>query len=236
MSTKAFSDPGISDSSSGIIQTMVTSSLRRGIVFVLVLSAVLSITIPAVRHSILRAAGQALVVDERVKSADIIVVSGEADGAGVLEASDLVSSGVATRVAVFSYARSTVVQEFTRRGIPYRDKTGRFVEELNALGIVNVDQIPPYVTGTEDEGPALARWCDEHQFHSVVLVGSREHSRRLRRVLHRSMKGHPTIVTVCGSRYSEFDPDLWWTSRSGIRAEIIESEKLLLDIVRHPIS
>lgn len=215
---------------------MGTAHLRRRIAFLLVLLAVFSITIPAARHSILRAAGRALVVDEPVKSADIIVISGEADGAGVLEASDLVRRGVATRVAVFSYARTTVEQEFTRRGIPYRDKTERFVEELRALGLVNVEQIPTNVAGTEDEGPALVHWCDVHQFHSVVLVGSREHSRRLRRVLHRSMKGHPTTVTVCGSRYSEFDPDRWWTSRAGVRAEIIESEKLLLDIVRHPIS
>ena len=215
---------------------MATARLRRRIEFILVLLAVFSITILAARHSILQAAGRALIVDESVKSADIIVVSGEADGAGVLEAYDLVHRGVATRVAVFSYARTTVEQEFTRRGIPYRDKTARFVEELSALGLVNVEQIPTYVAGTEDEGPALVHWCDEHQFHSVVLVGSREHSRRLRRVLHRSMKGHQTTVAVCGSRYSEFDPDRWWTSRAGVRAEIIESEKLLLDIVRHPIS
>lgn len=215
---------------------MMTGRLRRRIALVLVLLAVFSISIPAVRHSILQAAGRALVVDERVKSADIIIVSGESDGAGVLEASDLVRSGIATRVAVFTYARDPAQQEFIRRGVPFLDKTARYVQELNSLGIVDVTQIPTYVTGTEDEGPVLARWCKEHQFHSVVLVGSREHTRRLRRVLHRFMRGDQTSVAVCGSRYSEFDPDLWWTSRTGIRAEIIESEKLLLDILRHPIS
>jgi hypothetical protein len=50
------------------------------------------------------------------------------------------------------------------------------------------------------------------------------------------MQGHPTKVAVCASRYSLFDPDRWWQSRGGIRGEIIEVEKLLLDIVRHPIS
>lgn len=215
---------------------MVTGRLRRRIALVLVLLVVFSIAIPAARHSILQAAGRALVVDEPVTSADIIVVSGEADGAGVLEASDLVRSGVAKRVAIFSYPRTTTEQEFTRRGVPYRDKTGRYLDELNALGVVNVEQIPTFVTGTEDEGPVLARWCDAHQIHSVVLVGSREHSRRLRRVLQRSIKGHLITAAVCGSPYSEFDPDSWWTSRWGVRAEIIESEKLLLDIVRHPIS
>jgi hypothetical protein len=42
---------------------------------------------------------------------------------------------------------------------------------------------------------------------------------------------HPT-----SARYSDFDPDRWWGSRGGIRIEIEELEKLLLDVVRHPIS
>lgn len=215
---------------------MIAGRLRRGIALVLVLLAAASIAVPAIRHSILRAAGWTLVVNECVGSADIIVVSGEADGAGVLGASDLVHSGVATRVAVFKYAPNAVEREYTRRGIAYENRTARFVGELRTLRIVNVEQIPTYVNGTESEGPALARWCDEQRFHSVVVVGTPDHSRRLRRVLHRSMKGHQTTVTVCSAPYSGFDPDRWWTSRDGIRTVIMESEKLWLDIVRHPVS
>jgi hypothetical protein len=37
-------------------------------------------------------------------------------------------------------------------------------------------------------------------------------------------------------RYSSFDPDQWWETRSGTRREIIELQKLLLDIVLHPTS
>jgi hypothetical protein len=219
-----------------IRQTMIAGRLRRGIALVLVLLAIASIAVPAIRLSILRAAGWTLVVNERVGAADIIVVSGDADGAGVLEASDLVHSGVATRVAVFTYAPNAVEREFTRRGIPSEDRTARSVRHLRALGLVSTEQIPTYVTGTEDEGPVLARWCDEQRFHSVVMVATSDHSRRLRRVLHRSMKGHQTRVAVCSARYSEFDPDRWWDSRDGIRTEIEELEKLLLDIMRHPIS
>jgi hypothetical protein len=37
---------------------------------------------------------------------------------------------------------------------------------------------------------------DQHGFRFVVVVSSMDHSRRLRRVLHRYMKGHQTRVTV----------------------------------------
>jgi hypothetical protein len=201
-----------------------------------VLLASASIAVPTIRQAILRDAGWALVVDERVGSADLIVISGDADGAGVLEALDLVHSGVAMRLAVFADAPDDVEREFIRRGVRYENSAARSIRELRELGAVSVEQIPIFITGTEDEGPALARWCDEQRLHSVVVVGTPDHARRLRRVLHRSMRGHQTTVAVSSAHYSGFDPDRWWSSRDGVRTEIEEMEKLLLDVVRHPIS
>lgn len=73
---------------------------------------------PAIRYSILRAAGSALVANDPFGSADIIVASVDADAAGVLQASDLVHSGVATRVAVFALTPDVVENEFAHRKIP----------------------------------------------------------------------------------------------------------------------
>jgi hypothetical protein len=221
------------------MQNMVR--LRRlyaGIVLVVLLLGIASIAISAIRQPILRAAGWALVVNvnDRVEPADVIVVTVEADGAGVLEAADLVHSGVATRVAVFGEAPDTVEREFIRRRIFYENEAARSVRYLRSLGVDTIDLIPTYVGGSEDEGPALAGWCDQHGFRSVVVVSTSDHSRRLRRVLHRSMKGHQTKITARSARYSVFDPDQWWRSHRGIRTEVAELEKLLLDVVRHPIS
>jgi hypothetical protein len=207
-----------------------------GLVFVVVLSGAASLVVPAIRRPILRAAGWALVVNERLAPADIIIVSLDADGPGVLEAADLAHSGIAPRVAVFAEPPNAVDREFIRRGITYEDSTARYVRQLRALGVETIDQIPKYVAGTENEGPVLARWCDEQRFRSVLVVAGSDHTRRLHRVLHRFMKGHPTRVTVRASRYSVFDPDRWWETRGGVRTEIMEFQKLLLDIVCHPIS
>jgi hypothetical protein len=204
---------------------------------VVVLLGVATIGISAIRRPMLRAAGWVLVVNERVEPADLILVALGSRGAGVLEAADLVHSGVAKQVAVFTDTSDTVVdREFMRRGISYEDAAALSVRQLRALGVDAIDRIPGSVTGTEDEGPVLADWCDQHGFRSVVVVSGSDHSRRLRRVLHRSMKGHQTRVTVHPARYSVFDPDRWWETRGGIRLEVEELEKLLLDVVRHPIS
>ena len=206
------------------------------LVLVVVLLGAASIGISAIRRPILRTAGWALVVNERVEAADVIVLASNADFAGMLEAADLVHSGVATRVAVFADPPDTVDLEFIRRGIPYEDAAARSVRQLRALGVDTIDQIPRNATGTEDIGRVLPDWCDQQGFRSVVVVSTSDHSRRLRRVLHRSMKGHQTRVTVRSARYFVFDPDRWWESHDGIRTEVEELEKLLFDIVRHPIS
>jgi hypothetical protein len=208
-----------------------------GGLLVITILAVGCVAVPAVRTPILRAAGGALVVDDALGPADIIVVASAAAGAGVLEAADLVHGGVAPRVAVFEDPPDSVVdREFLRRGVSYEDQAARSVRQLKGLGVQTIEEIPRAVTGTEDEGRVLPGWCDEHRFRSVVVVTTSDHSRRLRRLLGRSMKGHQTTVTVRRSRYSQFDPDLWWNTREGIRTEIVELQKLLFDVARHPIS
>jgi hypothetical protein len=213
----------------------MTSGRRR---FVL-LSAIVVLALASaaiLRGSILRAAGGVLVAGDPLMPADVIVLTVDADGAGVLEAADLVRQGVATRVAVFADPPNAVDRELLRRGVPYEDEADRAVRQLRALGVETVEPIPRAVAGTEDEGETLPLWCDQHGFRSIVVVSTSDHSRRVRRVLRRAMKGHETRVVVRPSRYSEFDPDRWWKTRAGARIGIVELEKLLLDVTLHPIS
>jgi hypothetical protein len=96
--------------------------------------------------------------------------------------------------------------------------------------------IPRTVSGTDDESRDLAAWCAQHRYRTVIFVSTIDHSRRTARILARATRGRALSVSVRGSRYSDFDPDSWWTYRTGVRTEIIESEKLLADILLHPLS
>lgn len=205
------------------------------ILVVVALAAFAIVAIRSLREPVLRAAGWVLVVNEPVASADIIVLSLDSGGAGALEAADLVQSGISKRVAVFMDPPSAENHEFIRRGLPYEDAGARQIRQLRSLGVTDVVQISR-IDGTEGEGHVLPPWCDEHQLRSLIFVAAKDHSRRLRRVLDRTMKGHPTHVTVQPARYSSFDPDRWWGTRGGVRTEIIELQKLLLDVVLHPMS
>lgn len=207
------------------------------ILVMVALTALALVAVRSLREPVLRAAGWALVVNEPVASADIIAISLDSGGAGALEAADLVQSGISKRVAVFKDPPSLEDHEFIRRGVPDADEGARQIRQLRSLGVTDVVRISTIEgASTEGEGQALRPWCDEHQLQSVVFVADKDHSRRVRRVLDRVMKGHATRVTVRPARYSNFDPDRWWETRSGVAAVIVGLQKLLLDVVLHPTS
>ena len=125
------------------------------ILVVVALAAAALVAVPSVQEPALRAAGWALVVNEPLAPADIIVVAPDSGGAGALEAADLVQSGIATRVAVFVDSPSVEDREFIRRGLRDQDATARQIRQLRSLGVTDVVQIPRTDIGTEGESQAL---------------------------------------------------------------------------------
>jgi uncharacterized SAM-binding protein YcdF (DUF218 family) len=196
--------------------------------------AVSIVSLPGVRYKLLRAAGQALVANDEKQRVDVIVIAIDADGGGVLEAADLVNEAVSTRVAVFEDPPDPVDRELIRRGAPYYDAAGLSLRQLNTLGVTSVAVIRRSISGTTDEAALLPRWCSDNGYHSVLVITSPDHARRARRTLQRAMRGSGVTLLVRASRYSEFDPDGWWQTRVGVRTELVELEKLLLDVLIHP--
>jgi hypothetical protein len=214
---------------------MARSSRLALFVFVVVLA---STAVFVFRTAILRSVGWALVADDPVTRADLIVVSVDAGSAGLLEAADLVHGGIAMRLAVFADSPNDSERELIRRGVQYDNAAVRYMGQLRLLGVANVEEIPNSMAdaGTSEEGRVLSEWLEQHSFRSVVVVCTRDHSRRFRRVLDRAMKGRATSVTIRPARHSPFDPDRWWQTNAGLRTGIIELQKLALDVARHPLS
>jgi hypothetical protein len=215
----------------------VKAAKSRVLLLCLFIALALVVAIRPLRHFLLRIPGQALVIPApNVQSADIIVIAVDANGAGVLQAADLVHAGISHRVAVFADPPSAVDREFLRRGLPYYDAAAVSTQQLQQLGINDIENIPRSVTGSEDEGRLLPTWCAQAHLKSVVLVVNADHSRRLQRILRRAMKGRPESVIVFPSRYTDFDPNAWWQTRGNARTEIEEFQKLTWDFIRHPLS
>ena len=162
------------------------------------------------------------------------MISTDALGAGILEAADLVHAGFARRIAIFDRPATRISREFARRGVQPLDLKNVSIQLLHGLGITDIAVIPP-VVGTVDEGKVLQQWCAANSIHSILFVSVADHSRRTRRVLDRALIPGGIRVMVRYARYSEFDPDSWWQTRGGQRTQAVESQKLLMDILRHPL-
>ena len=122
------------------------------------LIAGIAASVPAVREPVMRVLGSALIVEDPFEVVDVIVVSVDADGAGVLEAADLVERGVAKRVAIFAKPLKRSDQEFARRGLPAEDEATRQIRELASLGVTDVERILLSDAGTDGEALALPHW------------------------------------------------------------------------------
>src|SRR5271154_3950516 len=112
------------------------------IAMALALAAFAIVAIRSLSEPVLRAAGRALVVNsEPVGPADVVVLTIDSNGAGALEAADLVQRGLSKRVGVFEDPPSREASEFVRRGLPYEDKGVRQIRQLRTLGVTDVVQI-----------------------------------------------------------------------------------------------
>lgn len=190
----------------------------------------------AVWRPVLRALGWALVVDDPIVASDILAVPVWAGEAGALEAGDLVRAGIGAKVVVVPASPTRAEREMTRRGIAYDNAAARMTALLLSLGVRAVERFPDAADGTESEGELLARWCDANAFRSLIVVSTPDHARRLRRVLRRAMRGRRVRVSVRSTRYANFNPDNWWQTRDGSRTGLVELQKLILDLARHPFS
>jgi uncharacterized SAM-binding protein YcdF (DUF218 family) len=209
---------------------------RRKLLFPLAIAVSLGILLllaPA-RQALLQAAGHWLVRDDPLEAADAVVIAVDAKAAGVLEAVELVHAGLAARVAVFADAATRSDAELARRGLPGFDDASISIRELRDLGVDAAQRIDLPVEGTEDEGATLAAWCQRQGLRTVLFVSNADHSRRTHRVMARAMAAGGARILVRASRFSEFDPDAWWHTRRGVRTQIVELEKLLVDLLRHP--
>ena len=204
------------------------------LLIVLCLAAVVIMT--PLRGAPLRWAGHALVRVDPLVRADIAIVPEWSGAAGALEVADLIQAGMVDRVGVLATPVLPEEREFRRRGIPYDDEAAHLIHQMISLGVHKPERLPTAAAGTEAEGKELADWCRANPVREMMIISPPDHSRRLRRVLRRAMGECAANVSVRTTRYAAFDPDHWFETRWGLRIGLVELEKLLLDVLRHPFS
>jgi uncharacterized SAM-binding protein YcdF (DUF218 family) len=206
------------------------------IVLVTLLALVGLSLVPSVRVGVLTRVGRALVHADPVDSADAIVIAVDGSGPEVLEAADLVRSGLTQKVWVLAGPPDELGLEFARHGLPYADKSTVAVQTLRALGVKQAEIATPRVDGSNSEAEMLPAWIKSHQYKRIVFIVVADHSQRIRRMMNRVLATDATApdIRIHYSRYAQFKPEDWWRARGGVRTVIVEYQKLILDVFSHP--
>jgi uncharacterized SAM-binding protein YcdF (DUF218 family) len=203
------------------------------------IAVIATVALPPVRGAVLASAGDALVVDATLAGADVAVLPTEVGSAGELEIVRLVEEIGIRRVLVISAAPPEILAaEYARRNVHPIDRAELSRQVLIHLGVEpgRIEVLRVGQGGTNGESGAVVQWCENNGLRRAVIVSSRHHSRRLTRVLRRTVGGRSVAVSVWPTRYDGFDPSNWWEHRDSLRVGIVELQKLLLDVILHPIS
>ena len=194
--------------------------LRRG--------ALIAVPILIIAALLMPRAGAWLVVADPLVKSDAIIVLGGTMYERQLEAIDLLNEGWAPRIYLFREIADWGELELLKRNIPYTRAVDVQIDAMVRLGvpresILVLDQ----VNSTAEESTHVLQLVTREKYSRVIIVTSKQHTRRARLVMRRRLDDAGVQVIVRPTRYDLSPVDRWWTNRSTLRFTLFETQRLL---------
>lgn len=175
----------------------------------------------------LRGLGSFLVVQDPLEKADGILILGGTMYERQLEAVELYKEGWAPRLFMLREISDWGEAELVKRGIEYLSVVDVQVDAMVRLGVPREQiTILERANSTAQEADFLYQLAQRDQFTKVIIVTSKQHTRRARLVMNRRMAGSAARVIVRYSRYDRANVDRWWSERSTLRFTLFETQRL----------
>ncbi|HEX7281703.1 MAG TPA: YdcF family protein [Vicinamibacterales bacterium] len=194
--------------------------LRRGALIAAPLILILALLLPR--------AGAWLVVADRLEKSDAIVVLGGTMYERPLEAIDLLNDGWAPRIYLFREIADWGEVELLKRGVPYTRSVDVQIDAMVRLGVPrDAIHVLDQANSTAEESTHVLRLVTREKYSRVIVVTSKQHTRRARLVMRRRLDGTGVELIVRPSRYDLSPVDRWWSNRSTLRFTLFEAQRLL---------
>lgn len=173
-----------------------------------------------------RRLGSFLVAVDPLEHADVIFVLGGTFFERPLEAADLYHEGWAPSILLSAQTMDNGTVAARARGIDVPTEPEMQELSLERVGVPRavIDVLPPQLS-TAEEAASLAAACRARGWRRVIVVTSRQHTRRAGLVIRRRLSGSGVAVIMRASRYDESDPDHWWRSRATVRFTLFEFQR-----------
>ena len=191
-------------------------------------SAIILAPVLVIGFFLLRGLGSWLVVEDPLDHAEAIVVLGGTMYERQMEAVDLFKEGWAPRIYVLREIADWGEAELIARGINYTRIVDMQVDAMHKLG-VPPDRITilNQANSTAEEAQIVLQLAIDAKLTRVIVVTSKQHTRRARLVMNRRLRPAGVTVIVRASRYDRTDTVGWWESRSTLRFTLFETQRLL---------
>ena len=175
----------------------------------------------------LRGLGSFLVHEDPLEKADGIMILGGTMYERQLEAVDLYKDGWAPRLFMLREVSDWGEVELRNRGIKYLSVVDAQVDVMERLGVPRSRMtILDRANSTAQEAGILRDVAAREKLTKVIIVTSKQHTRRARLVINRRMRDIGVKVIVRPSRYDRSNVDRWWTERSTLRFTLFETQRL----------
>lgn len=167
------------------------------------------------------------VVDEPLAKADAIVIPGGRPDLRAVEAARLYQQGLAPRI-LYMDVRLSPSSEL---GIipSEREQTRRLLLSNNVPESA-MTAIGHAVVNTYDESMAVRDWMASSGLHSVIITTDLSHTRRVRWLFKKELKGMSAEIRVHAIQPKEYSVTNWWQHEEGL---IAFQNEFLKDIYYH---
>jgi uncharacterized SAM-binding protein YcdF (DUF218 family) len=171
--------------------------------------------------------GSWLVVQDPLQKADAIVVLGGSRFERPLEAVDLYLEGWAPRIFLMRQISDAGEIELMKRGVPYPREVDQQIDVMGRLGVpASAITVLDEADSTADEGDHVYQLVTGHRLLRVIVVTSKQHTRRARLVMQRRLAGTAGEVCMRASRYDRSNTEQWWRDRGTLRFTLFETQRL----------
>ena len=172
--------------------------------------------------------GAWLVVEDPLVKADAVVVLGGTMYERPLEAVEIFKEGWAPRIYLFQQVADWGEAVLIERGFPYTREVDLQVDVLVRLGVPREAIVILEQAGsTSEESDDVLALAMREKYSRVIVVTSKQHTRRARLAMHRKLNPAGVQVMVRPSRFDRSDVDRWWANRSTLRFTLFETQRLL---------
>jgi uncharacterized SAM-binding protein YcdF (DUF218 family) len=173
--------------------------------------------------------GAFLVAEDPLVKADVIYVLGGTLYERPLEAVDLYNAGWAPRVLLSRQVSDWGELALAERGIEVPHEIDLQLRVMEQLGVPAsaIDVLDREQDSTADESDALLAIATPRHWSRVIVVTSKQHTRRAGLAMRRRLAGTGVTVTMRASRYDRSDVEHWWRTRSTLRFTLFETQRYL---------